>query len=311
MVRRYKFILLLSLILIVLVALNGVSATDTNLTTSNTISLSTNTININDVGNNVTSLNKLAQSDNSSDYPETTGLADTKTVCNGNAQLKSINMNSTNQISVSNSDILYISPDGTGSGISSEDTTNWADAYNYINDGGTIYFTGGNYTSIYNQEISKNLTLSSYNNANVFIDASNKGYIFYIPSSDTSLTLNGLTLINGIGYLNGGSTSGGAINTMGNLTLINSSFINNIVTSKGGAIYTSGNCTIINSFFINNSADSSGAIAVEGENCNISGSTFINNTCVKDGGAISFLNAIVTNSSFINNSANNFGGAIV
>jgi predicted outer membrane repeat protein len=309
---KVRFIFLLSLVLIIFVALSGVSATDINLTMSNSTGVLSDSVNINDNGNQ-SSNDLLVKSDNySSNYPETLSVADRKTVCNGNAQIASDEVYSSSLKGIPGYNVLYISPSGTGTGSTSEDPTNWDDAYTRIIDGGTIYFTNGNYTSIHTKEISKNLTLMVYDNANVILNANNESFIFYIPNADNSLTLNGLTLINGVGYSDGGYTSGGVIYSMGNLTLINSSFINNTVTSKGGAIYTMGNLTLINSSFINNSAASSGAISVEGDNCEIIGSLFINNTCTShDGGAISFLNGIISNSSFINNSASNFGGAIL
>ena len=66
------------------------------------------------------------------------------------------------------------------------------------------------------------------------IDGSNLGGIFNVNSGYT-LTLMGVTLING------NAENGGAIyNNGGTLTIVNSNFLNNTATKSGGAIYNNG-----------------------------------------------------------------------
>ena len=80
---------------------------------------------------------------------------------------------------------------------------------------------------------------------------------FIIMNSFGTLTLKGLSLINGKNIVE----SGGAIKNMGNLTLENVKIANSTSIQNGGAIYSVGNLKIINSTIVNNKAiESGGAI---------------------------------------------------
>ena len=160
------------------------------------------------------------------------------------------------------------------------------------------------------------------------------------------ITANNITFKN-INFINGNSSSGGAIYITGsNTSWINCSFLNNTRTSTtygGGAIYIEGsenklfNCTfenneaggnggaiyingiknsLFNCTFLNNHANSGGAIFyyLISNNNTWTECTFINNTA-KYGGAIQLSTSYYTtwtNCTFINNTAenNNGGGAI-
>ena len=110
------------------------------------------------------------------------------------------------------------------------------------------------------------------------IDGSNLGGIFNVNSGCT-LTLMGVTLING------NATNGGAIyNNGGTLTIVNSYFLNNTATNRGGAIYNNGgSVTVTGSTFTGNKVSDTtngmgGAIFAEpNSECNITGTTFIGN----------------------------------
>ena len=111
------------------------------------------------------------------------------------------------------------------------------------------------------------------------IDGSNLGGIFNVNSGYT-LTLMGVTLING------NAENGGAIyNNGGTLTIVNSYFLNNTATKSGGAIYNNGgSITVTGSTFDGNdltdrstNGDGGAAIFDNAGDVLISSSTITNN----------------------------------
>ena len=95
---------------------------------------------------------------------------------------------------------LYVNRSYTGDTITGSldypfknitDAVNFA---NYANHTVTIYLTEGVYNDLF-LNINNNISISSYNNSNVTLDALKKGYIFYVNENET-LTLINLNLIN-------------------------------------------------------------------------------------------------------------------
>lgn len=132
-----------------------------------------------------------------------------------------------------------------------------------------------------------------------------------------SLTLDSLTIQNGVTSGTGASGDGGAIHNRGTLNLVDTILINNTANVEGGAIYNDTNAviSITDSIISNNTAiaDDGGAIDNHGSLV-ISGSTLeYNSSTNDDGGAIwndSNATLSITDSIFRYNTANDFGGAI-
>ena len=131
--------------------------------------------------------------------------------------------------------------------------------------------------------ISADLTVDG--EGKVTIDAKNQARIFNIASGAT-VTIKGITFINGNALGNGGS-----ISSSGVLTLIDCKFINNTAVGHGGAVYMdhSTSSTIENCEFNGNVAGLNGG-AIDwlagSENGKVIKSTFTNNTAKRSGGAI-------------------------
>ena len=153
----------------------------------------------------------------------------------------------------------------------------------------------------------------------IVIDAQGKTRMFNI-ASDVTVTLRGITFING--YTAG---SGGSILAQGTVTIVDCNFINNTAAINGGAIdwiegATFGN--VSGSTFINNTANcSGGAISWTGHNGHIEHSNFIGNKAYGtvsdgvtkgDGGAVLWSGRIGTidDCRFDNNTAAKRGGAV-
>jgi CSLREA domain-containing protein len=102
--------------------------------------------------------------------------------------------------------------------------------------------------------------------------------------ADASLTLNNLTIANGIATGN----SGGGINNVGTLTITNSTFSgNNANGGNGGGINNNGTLTITNSTFSGNSANSGigAGVYASGGTVTITNSTFSGNSTPNGSGA--------------------------
>jgi predicted outer membrane repeat protein len=193
---------------------------------------------------------------------------------------------------------------------------------------GTITFLG---ESVYVYTIQKNLTIDG-SGQTVILDGNAHGgsnltgpygSSIFLVTSGATLTLNGLTIKNGVGGTYTSCTSGcpqtnagGAITVeQGTVNISNSTFTNNITAGLfgGGAIMTTlGTVNIDTSTFSNNTAwDKGGAIQALASTLNITNSTFSGNLTRVNGGGINIDGgtATISNSTFTNNTANAWGGA--
>ncbi|MBX7076905.1 MAG: hypothetical protein K1X33_06280 [Methanobacteriaceae archaeon] len=269
-------------------------AEDTNFTLSNN-----NTMNLND--NGVLSSNNIDNGNNQV-------VKNTNQLYNNNNN----NNNNNNQVLKDENNAITVS--------NSTDLINAVSSKNYS----TIYLEKGNYI-VNKMDVNNNLTIQPLiSGSTVVLDGNNSGYIFYVSENNT-LTLNGLTLINGIGYQvdSEGSKAGGAIISQGNLNLINSTFRKNAVYNYGGAVASyGGNVNITGCIFDTNLAEYGGAVYIRKDIsessviCNIKDSKFISNIAAQDnlgyGGAIYIRGAIcnLENCVFDNNYAIDYGGVI-
>lgn len=347
--RKYNLIFLILLTLILLCVINGISAVDNeNMDLNHSLqfndNLRINNINSSEIGDSNSNLTDNSYNSNFENYQK-----ENDEVSTVNYQLSSLNngsgfennekvlMSNTLQNGVEDSNSIYISPSGTGTGTL-ENPSNWTYANENIPDGGTIYFTTGTY-QLYNQSITKNLTVSSCN-GEVIIDSGNSGCAFYILDSNNLFTVDGLTFYNGTGYRTGYTIydigySGGSIFSKGTLVIMNSKFYENSVREFGGAVFSYGNIIVHNSSFINNYAYNmgsavysydgsisvydcefinntaiySGVILAAVGNLNVSGSTFIDNS-MKVSACAKGKYVTVNNSTFINNHAK-YDGAVI
>jgi hypothetical protein len=129
-------------------------------------------------------------------------------------------------------------------------------------------------------------------------------YQIFTEAAGNTVTLDGLTLINGKG------AAGGAINSQGILTVSNTTFEADNATAGGGAIYAHGagaSLTVTNSTFTGDTANKGGAIySNAAASVSITQSTFFSNTAKLDGGAIADFKTAkfsLSNSSLTGNSA--------
>ena len=217
------------------------------------------------------------------------------------------------QIDIMGLDDVYVSPTGndvTGNGSQANPYQTINMGLTWLNPNGTLHMDNGIYTGMgnYNININKDLTIIGDNQDNTIIDAQGLGNIFNINSGVT-VTLENLTLTNGLNLY------GGAINNQGTLNITNCTFTNNTATGNiadnpsGGAINNAGTLTVTSSNFNNNNAKLGGAISNTGS-LTVTSSNFNNNTAT-DGGAIFSMGSLtVTSSNLNNNTANNDGGAI-
>ena len=173
---------------------------------------------------------------------------------------------------ISASGEIFISPDGTGSGISADSPTNWYNAYSSANNGDTIVFLGGNYTWNSMQRISKSITLKGYGDSESIIDALNQNGFFRTTAGSTVQLIN-LTFFDAE---TGDTGSGGIVNN-GNLIVNHCYFAENTGWgTEGGAIHNSGTCNVYDSTFFSNTAKKGGSFYGEERSIlNVYNSTFI------------------------------------
>jgi len=159
--------------------------------------------------------------------------------------------------------------------------------------------------------ISKNTTIDG-SGQNVTISGGNTVGVFMVTSG-TTLSLNRITIANGLG----GTLGGGAIsNPGGTVTVTNCTFSGNN-SYYGGAIANGGTMTVTNSTFSGNHSSSGGGGIDNGGTLTVSNSTFFGNSVGPGGqfiggGAISnFGTSSVTGSTFNGNSVVNSGGGSV
>jgi len=164
---------------------------------------------------------------------------------------------------ISEGNVVYISPNGTGTGASEDDPTNWNAAKSKVTSGGTIQFANGTYYDIKDDVIS-NVELKG--SGNTIINASGQGGFFKTMGS---VTLNKISFINAYTGDKQGNPDGpktgydgeGAIVNNGQLTVIDCYFASNQgIGTEGGAIHNSGTCYIYDSTFFGNGGKKGGAI---------------------------------------------------
>lgn len=190
--------------------------------------------------------------------------------------------------------------------------------------------------------ITKNFTIDGQDKYT--LDAKNLGGIFKVTNGNT-LTLKGLTLINGIAdegsavyvakgatlivdnvkFIDNAAKNGGAISNYGIVDIDHSLFDGNALTNvkgEGNAIYSEGSLTINNTKFTNNPRklanrtngdQTSGVIANVNSNLNVYNSNFTNNSAIY-GGVISSdseieASTVVDNCRFIENTG--YDGGVI
>ena len=189
-------------------------------------------------------------------------FAENTTLKNDNEQ---ISLNEGINTSLKSKNVIYISPNGTGSGASQVDPTNWNNAYSSAKSGDTIVFANGTYNDIRNVKgnylystIINGLELKG--NGDSIIDACGRGGFF---ETRGNVKLSNLKFINAnTGKNDGGdhSEEGGIINN-GYLTVENCYFASNVGWgSEGGAIHNQKTCHVYNSSFFSNTAKKGGSI---------------------------------------------------
>ncbi|KZX13215.1 bacterial Ig-like domain protein [Methanobrevibacter oralis] len=234
-------------------------------------------------------------------------FAENTTLKNDNEQ---ISLNEGINTSLKSKNVIYISPNGTGSGASQVDPTNWNNAYSSAKSGDTIVFANGTYNDIRNVKgnylystIINGLELKG--NGDSIIDACGRGGFF---ETRGNVKLSNLKFINAnTGKNDGGdhSEEGGIINN-GYLTVENCYFASNVGWgSEGGAIHNQKTCHVYNSSFFSNTAKKGGSIyAEEGSELYVYNSKFIKGSS-KEGNSINAKKASVNiyNCTFVNCSA--------
>ena len=147
------------------------------------------------------------------------------------------------------------------------------------------------------------------NQTNTIVDGiGGQSGIFEGTDATTTLTINNLTLRNGVANDN----SGGAIYTQGNVAVTSSTFIDCSATNRaGGAIYAiNGDVTVTDSNFTNCSAASGGAMYVENGDMIVTDSSFIDCNGTTGGAINAFRGEITVTRSFFTHCSSVWGGAI-
>lgn len=212
---------------------------------------------------------------------------------------------------------IYISPEGTGSGSSAADPTNWNDALSNAGSGDTIQFANGTYYNI-KGDILKNLNLRG--SGNTVLDAQNNGGFFTIGSTKYSysieVALSDLSFVNAYTGEKQGNPDGpktgfdgeGAIVNGGILTVTNCYFASNQgIGTEGGAIHNAGTCYIYDSTFFSNGGKKGGAIYSDKGSSLYIYNSLIHKCVSKEGSAVHAKEAYVEihNTSVQNASAKN------
>ena len=214
------------------------------------------------------------------------------------------NSTDSNVLSVDNNVSSYALPSANSNSLEAASDKTFDDLQTVVNNGGTG-FANNNYTwNSGNSEVTILNDIILNGDGKVIIDAKKQSRIFNI-SSGATVTLKGITFINGNANGNGGS-----IVSEGKLTLENCNFINNTASGHGGAVYlgSSDGDKITNCNFEGNVAGSNGG-AVDwyagSSNGEVLGSNFKNNTAKRSGGAIHWSghNGTISNTNFTGNKA--------
>ncbi|GEM_PF-1711866 len=184
-------------------------------------------------------------------------------------------------------------------------------------DGDTLYLASGTYTE-HDIVINKSVTIQGLNGAaNTILDAGQAGRVLALPLGVT-VTLDGLTIQNGLGALGGfgggiynngtltvqncilngnaGPISGGGIYNDGTLAVINSMLSGNTATMFGGGLYNAGVMTVTNSTLSGNFAGLGGGINNHDGTLTVLNSIISGNTSTRQGGIFSVNEWTVSNS---------------
>ncbi len=203
---------------------------------------------------------------------------------------------------------IYVGPGGGSGGCAVPITSNIATGVGFASPGDTVHVCADTYTLTGPISISGDLTIEGDGASNTFVDGANTFGIF---ATDSSLTINDITL------RNGSDTNGAAVLAGGGSTIVTinrSTFANNNATAgDGGAVDAStANQVVVNSStFVGNNASGNGG-AIIAKNLNTTNSTFYGNHAGVDGGALYSLsgNASAANSTFSGNTAGASGTVI-
>ncbi|MGB9980305.1 chitobiase/beta-hexosaminidase C-terminal domain-containing protein [Methanobacterium sp.] len=118
-----------------------------------------------------------------------------------------------------------------------------------VTSGGTVYIANGTYNetgiSVYN----KNVNFIGESRDSTIINGGKKGRLFNVGAQGVTYTYSFTNLT----FLNGNSTSGGAIWNYGSTTITNCVFINNTATYSGGAIINYGTGSAPGSYVVTDS----------------------------------------------------------
>ena len=209
-----------------------------------------------------------------------------------------------NVLSVDNNVSSFALPSSDTDSLEAGNEASFQNLQEVVNNGGTG-FESHNYTWTSGEnEVTISNTITLDGQGKVIIDAKKQSRIFNIVNGAT-VTLKGITFINGNANENGGS-----IFSNGILTIENCNFINNTAGGHGGAIYLdqSTSSTIDGCYFTGNVAGFNGG-AVDwhagSSHGNLINSNFYNNTAKRSGGAIYWSGhyGTISNTNFTNNTA--------
>lgn len=201
---------------------------------------------------------------------------------------------------------------GTGT-CTLRDTVTYAN----LNPGADTITFNANYTITLNSplpSVTSAITITGNGTANTKIDG---GGLFRVFAIDTGgdLSLNNLTIQNGM--CNGGSScsDGAGIYNAATLTINNATISGNTANSKGAGVYNTGTLIVTNSTFSNNTlglTGDGGGIYNNGGTTTIANCTFSNNIANNGGGIYNNTSATlnVTNCTFSGNTGNVNGGGI-
>ncbi|OED30399.1 carboxypeptidase regulatory-like domain-containing protein [Methanosphaera sp. WGK6] len=323
--RKYKYICLFLMFILIIVSLGTFSAADTensNITTTSTVSVddtsSDNTVIIDTVTKNLET--------GDSDVSQTTSSNNDDTSTQITKSINSSSKISNNKSLKLAGNTIYVQPNGWSDGHNRNNPTNLARALRMVRDDDTIVLIGSTqqgYAYYYNLESLGMGTIktSSITQATRFSIVGLEGTNSVISGENSTSILEisknyNITISNVIFYY-GNSTTGGVITNEGSLTLINSYIQFN--NAHSGVIYsTNGNLTLINTTFAYNNATTTGsntgdggALYLNNTNSIIEGSVFALGNATGNGGAIysNNSNVNISDSYFYNNIAQN-GGAI-
>jgi predicted outer membrane repeat protein len=160
--------------------------------------------------------------------------------------------------------------------------------------------------------ISKSVDVHGPADNPVVISGNHSSRVFDITSSSATVTLFGLTIINGTARPGRIPDWGGGIFNTGMLTVSDCTLSGNtslVLRAGGGAIYNQGTLTVSHSTLSSNVADFLGGGILNDGTLTVSHSTLSGNR-VKDGGAIFGGTVTVSHSTLSDNFAANIGGAI-